>query len=630
MDELLEQFLIEGRELVQAAGDDLLALERAPGDAARLDGAFRAIHTLKGGAALFVDLVPMVRALHAAEDLLGALRAERRPAAPRELDAVLALVGACEGWLDALAATGTLPAGAAADSAGLAAALAGGPPPPPGSAARPAVAPAWLPALLAEHRGAVERAHAAGLGVTALHYAPNPDCFFLGDDPLALLRAVPELIGLSLSVPGGGPTDDPFTCRTVFGALTTAAPEAGRAPFRFVGDQVETAPVPPPAATLAAPAPVAARGLRVDPARIDALLALAGELVVAKNGLDGAAGVGRAEFDRIVGSIYAAVLRLRLVPLSATFRRLPRVVRDAAARLGRDVDFAVEGEAVELDRGVVDGLHEPLLHALRNAVDHGVEPPAARLAAGKPPRGRIRLGARQDAEAVVVEVSDDGAGIDPARVRAAAVARGLLDGEAAAALDDAAALDLVFAPGFSTAADVSVLSGRGVGMDAVRAGVAALGGRVALSSEPGRGTTLRILLPRSSTLAPVLTVEVAGERYGVPAEAVVEVLRVPRDRVLPTGSGEAFVLRDRTVPLLDLGGLLDAPRRSDTSETLRVVVAVVDGAPLGLCVDAVGRRLEVLLRPPSGLLASVPGLLGTALLGDGGVLMVLDLPGLVG
>ncbi len=509
---------------------------------------------------------------------------------------------------------------------------AGGPGPVPRPAASP---PDWLPALLAEHGGAVELAHAAGRSVTALRYAPAPDCFFLGDDPLALLRAVPGLIALSLSGPGGAPSDDPFGCRIAIAALSTAAPDAIGTPFRFVADQVETAPVPPStavpsAAVPAAAVPPAARGLRVDPARIDALLALAGELVVAKNGLDGGAGAARAELDRVVGAIYAAALRLRFVPLSATFRRLPRVVRDAAARLGRDVDFVVEGEAVELDKGVVDGLHEPLLHALRNAVDHGVEPPAARLAAGKPPRGRILLGARQDAEAVVVEVSDDGAGIDPARIRAAALARGLLDGDSAAALDDAAALDLVFAPGFSTAAELSVLSGRGVGMDAVRAGVAALGGRVALSSEPGRGTTLRFLLPRSSTLATVLTVEVAGEIFGVPAEAVGEVLCVPRDRVLPTGSGEAFVLRDRTVPLLDLGRLLGMPRRSDASSALRVLAAVVDGAPVGLAVDAVGRRLEVLLRPPSGLLASVPGLLGTALLGDGGVLMVLDVAGLVG
>ena len=629
MDDLLEQFLAEGRELVQAAGDDLMALERAPDDASRLAGAFRAVHTLKGGAALFPELAPMGRALHAAEDLLGALRSGRRPAGRPELDAALACVGACEGWLEAIASSGTLPGDAAAASARLVAALAGGPSATGAAPAEaPAVAPAWLPAVLAEHGAAVERAHGDGRSVTALRYAPNPGCFFLGDDPLALVSAVPELIGLSLSSGGRGPSDDPFTCRTAVAALSTAAPDAVLAPFRFVADQVEAVPVPLAPAAAVPAAAAAARGLRVDPARVDALLALAGELVVAANGRDG--GAARAELERLASSIYASALRLRLVPLSTTFRRLPRVVRDAAARLGRDVDFAMDGEAVELDRNVVDGLHEPLLHALRNAVDHGIEPPATRSAAGKPPRGRILLCARQDADAVVVEVSDDGAGIDPARIRDAAVARGLLDGAAAAALDDAAALDLVFAPGFSTAGAVSAISGRGVGMDAVRAGVAALGGRVALSSEPGRGTVLRMILPRSTTLAAVLTVEVAGERYGVPVAAVGTVLRVPRDRVMPTGFGRAFALRDRTVPLLDLRGKLGLPGQGDASGPLLVLVATVDGEPVGLAVDAVGRRLDVLLHPPAGLLAAVPGLLGTALLGDGGVLMVLDLAELVG
>ncbi len=629
MDDLLEYFLIEGRELVQAASDDLLALERTPDDAARLDGAFRAVHTLKGGAALFADLAPMGRALHAAEDLLGALRAGRRSAAPRDIDAVMACVGTCEAWLDAIAATGTLPGDAAAASARLVAALAHEAAPAPPVAGGMEAPPPWLPALLQGHGDAIERAQGAGRSVTALRYRPNPDSYFLGDDPVALLRAVPELIGLALSDPrdGAGPSDDPFTCRLVIDALTTATLEAVLAPFRFVADQVETAAVPPTRAPPVAPPPprpAAPLGLRVDPAQVDALLGLAGELVAAKNRLDGETGAARADLDRLVGAVYAAALRLRLVPLSATFRRLPRVVRDAASQLGRAVDLVVHGETVELDRRIVDGLHEPLLHALRNAVGHGIEPPEARRAAGKPPQGRILLQARQDAEAVVVEVSDDGAGIDPGRIRAAAVARGLLDDDAAAALDDAAALDLVFAPGFSTVTDVTAISGRGVGMDVVRASVAALGGRVALSSQPGRGTTLSILLPRSSTLATVLTVEAGGERYGVPAEAVGEILRLPQERVLPTGFGDAFVLRDRTVPLLELARLLGAPARRPVGDALRVLVVPVQGEPVGLAVDAVGRRLDVLLRPPAGLLAAVPGLLGTALLGDGGVLMVLD------
>ncbi|MBP0496455.1 chemotaxis protein CheA [Pararoseomonas indoligenes] len=644
MNELLEQFLVESRELVQAAADDLLALERNPGDPARLDGAFRAVHTLKGSVALF-ELAPMGAALHAGEDLLEALR--RGAAAPDRvaMDTLLALVGASEAWLESFAADGRLPEAAEAEGRALESALrarmsgVAAPSAPP-----PAASQDWLPALLEREAAAIARARTEGQALTALRYAPSPDCFFLGDDPVATLRALPGPIALHIAPREPWPADGPapFTCNIVIEAVF-AAPEAElRKGLRLVADQVALAPVPVPAPAPSGPGLPAPRGLRVDAARVDALVDLAGELVVARNGLahlvarvgeenpalaralaESEAGIGR-----LAERMHRTALGLRLVPLGRAFARLPRLVRETAGGLGKEVTFTVLGEAVEADRTVVDGLFDPLLHLLRNAVDHGIEPTGAREAAGKPRTGRITLSAAREDGGVAVTLSDDGAGMDPARLRAVAKARGVADAATIDALDDREALDLVFRPGFSTAGAVTAISGRGVGMDAVRAAVEALGGRVTLSSIPGQGTSVRLLLPGGAAVMGVLTVRAGGELYGIPAETVAETARLPKAAIQPLGAGEAFVLRGRTLPVLRLAALLGlepAPRGA----TARLLVTGGGTDGVALEVEGFGGRLDVLLRPPQGLLRGLPGLVGTALLGDGSALLVLDLPDLL-
>ncbi|MBI0537591.1 chemotaxis protein CheA [Roseomonas sp. KE2513] len=651
MSDLLDAFLVEARELAETAAAELMALERAPADAARLDGLFRAVHTLKGSVGLF-DLAPMGAALHAAEDLLDAARAGQMALGRAAIDSLLELIGAVETWVEEVAALGgTLPAAAAGRAGDLEAslrALLPGTKPTGGSspaAAGPSAAD-WLAPLLAR---AVAAEHAAGRGVTALRYVPAEDCFFLGDDPMAVVRALPGLVALHVAPrqpwPEAGP--DPFTCNLVIEAVVAAPGAALRPLLRLVADQVRLAELPPPAGTAPPPAPEAApaappRALRVDAGRVDALVDLAGELVVAKNRLahlvERAAGAdpalaralaeSRAGIERLAEAMHRGVLGLRMVPLGRSLNRLPRSSREIAGRLGKEVAFHLEGEAVEADKAVVDGLFEPLLHLLRNALDHGIESPAERAAAGKPRAGRIALRASRGGVGILVEMSDDGRGMDPARLRAVAVARGLLDPAAAAVLDDDAALDLVFRPGFSTAGTVTDVSGRGVGMDAVRTAVEALGGRVALLSAPGAGATVRLTLPQGAAVSTVLLVRAGGEVFGVPVEAVAETLRVPAPRILPLRQAEAFVLRDRTVPLLRLAGLLGlsaAPR----GEVARVLLTGAGAGRAGLEVEGFAGRLDVLLRPPEGLLRGMPGMLGTALLGDGRVLVVLDLPALI-
>ncbi|MEI9982971.1 MAG: ATP-binding protein [Aliidongia sp.] len=230
-------------------------------------------------------------------------------------------------------------------------------------------------------------------------------------------------------------------------------------------------------------------------------------------------------------------MQVRLVPLSSLFRHFPRLVREIGTTLGKDLDLALQGEAIEVDKSLVDGLFEPILHLIRNAADHGIESAAARREAGKPVRGSITLGASRVLDAVVIEVADDGKGIDPAAVRRTAKDRGVLPDEALAALSDSETIDLLFMPGFSTVSTVTDLSGRGVGLDAVGNAVARLGGRIALSSRPGIGTSFRLSLPASVVLTGTIIVACAGESFGIPMETVLETLRLSSERVVPIRNG---------------------------------------------------------------------------------------------
>jgi two-component system chemotaxis sensor kinase CheA len=653
MDELLAQFLIEGRELVQQASEDLLALEREGQSPARLDSAFRAVHTLKGSVGLF-DLAPMGKALHVAEDLLEAVRSQQVGTDSGFLDPMLACLGACEAWLDTFERQGALPASAAEQCRQIEAALRRclpGAQTAKGSAAT-AIAPLdWAAALGAAHAETISAAHAAGLTVNAIRYLPGTDCFFLGDDPLALLRGLPELIALRIEPREPWPIAaeyHPFSCNLSIEALSTATVEEIRLIFRFVPDQLTLAALPAAAATAAAVpdglGEASARMLRVDATRIDHLLDVVGEMMVAKNDLASLtarvaaldAGLGRALADnqaameRLAGEMHRAVIGMRMVPLSQTFRRLPRLLREAAAELGKSIDLQIQGDEVEADKAVVEGLFQPLLHLLRNAVDHGIEAAPRRAAAAKPATGQVTLRANRRGDQILVTVRDDGSGLDPAVLREAALRRGFGTPAAIEALNDAAALDLIFAPGFSTASVVTSLSGRGVGMDAVRAAVEELGGRVSLASVPGNGTTVQLVLPRATVITTVLIVRLGEERFGIPIEAVTESLRLPVALIQPISGGEAFVSRDHTLPLLRLSALLGLPPRPRHSPVAKLLVVSCKEQKVGIEVDGFAERTDLLLRPMSGLLAGMAGLLGTALLADGRVLLVLDLPELIG
>ena len=734
MNEFLEQFLTECRELVEQATADLLALEERPDERERIDSAFRGFHTLKGAAGI-MELDPMVRALHAAEDILSLVRSSSSDISAMVVGDCLAALDQVSQWLDDMEAREQLPpdaeqrADALVRRFGQAAAPA---PLPAPDAAAPS--PDWEAALLGRHPDV------APLAGSALRYAPGPQAFFEDVDPLAELQALEGLLALDIRPAGELPALDeldPFTSLVLFEALLAGPPGAAIELLRRPGADVElivlagggeagALSLPPASAELiqaqiamldasqaegrvgrtgsaarvaesvlrhaglaqeaqalasftARSAPddaaglaqalrlllagelahappgdsaqtrttpeVLVRSLRVDMARVDNLVNLTGELLVAKNALGhavqfaegggdrrelvGALRLQQAQLDRLTTELQHSMLNMRVLPMRQVFQRFPRVVREMVAALGKPTRLVTHGDATEADKTIVEGLFEPLLHVLRNAIDHGVETAAERAAAGKPPSATITLRAYRSGERVVIEVEDDGRGLDLDRIRAVAAERRVAEAAALQDMSDDQVAQLVFAPGFSTAREVGELSGRGVGMDAVRSAVERMGGQASLESRPGQGTLVRLSLPFTMVMTRVLTVEAAGQMFGVPLDAVVETLLLQTQDVRPIGAARAFVLRDRTVPLIDLGQVLDGAAPAAPHAELFVVVAQAAGQIAGLAVDRLGERIDVMLKPLDGLLANLPAVMGTTLLGDGRVLLVLDLPELL-
>jgi two-component system chemotaxis sensor kinase CheA len=384
------------------------------------------------------------------------------------------------------------------------------------------------------------------------------------------------------------------------------------------------------------------RSLRVDEAKIDALVDLAGEFLVAKNGFahlakrveDELAGQGLARavrrqhdvIDRLSSELHAAVLQLRLVPVAQVFRPFPRLVRDMSQQLEKSVTMVTEGETTESDKTIVDSLFEPLMHLVRNALDHGIETPQERREAGKPPGATLTLRAARTGDRFVIDVIDDGRGIDPAVVRRKAEEKGLLTAAELEVLSDEDAVDLIFSAGFSTADKVSNISGRGVGMDVVRTTIERIGGRVSLKSRVGAGTTVSLDLPMNMALLQIMVVEAGGQVFGIPMDAVTETVRLTPDRISRIKNNDGFVLRDRVVPICSLAELMNLPAKKKAEADVRLVVAAeMGGRTAAIEVDAIRDRLEIVLKPMHGLLSGARGYAGTTLLGDGTVLLVLDL-----
>src|SRR5690606_4514347 len=399
-------------------------------------------------------------------------------------------------------------------------------------------------------------------------------------------------------------------------------------------------PVPRPAPRPAAPPPRSAPAeaehtVRVDTRRLDAIVNLIGELVLARNRLKTLrARLRDDELDRAVASLdvatarlQSAVMRTRMQPVGKVFSRFPKVARDVARSLSKEVELEMVGAETELDRNLVEALADPLVHLVRNGIDHGVEAPELREAAGKPRVGRLRLSAQQEGDYVSIEVQDDGAGIDPERLRAKAREKGLIDPEAAARLGADECLQLVFLPGFSTKTEVTDISGRGVGMDVVQSRIRELGGQIQIQSELGRGTRFLIRVPLTLAILPTLLVQAGEAAYALPLARVQEVLHA-KPSALGWFDGRPVMDRQsHTLPLVDLRrwlGLEPMPGNGP----LTVVVLQMGDARFGLIVDQVRGREEVVIKPLPRALRGLPGYAGATLIGDGRLALILDVDGL--
>ncbi|MDD0815981.1 chemotaxis protein CheA [Curvibacter sp. HBC28] len=443
------------------------------------------------------------------------------------------------------------------------------------------------------------------------------------------------------------------------GELKRAAPAPAPVPAAVEAAAPHPAPVAEDSANAPAPAEAEARqerrhedhastkSLKVDQVKIDRLMNLIGEMVVAKNAIPYLANraetlYGVRELSREIKAQYAvinriseemqdAIMQVRMMPVSFVFQRFPRLVRDLSRRLGKEVNLVLEGEDTAADKNIIESISDPLVHMVRNSLDHGLEMPEQRRAAGKPAMGQLRISARQEADRVVIEISDDGAGIDPEVIKFKAYEKGLIDEATLERITPQEAINLVFLPGFSTAEAVSDLSGRGVGMDVVRTAIERVNGNIALDSVKGQSTTIRLSLPLSMAVTNVMTIETDGQTFGIPIDMVVETVRVPRSAIRGIKDNLVTVLRGRVVPLKSLNRLLGlaAPPLCNDNDELAVLVVRIGDDVLGLLVDAFKETTDIILKPLAGVLGGLSLYSGSALLGDGSVLMVLNVKEMV-
>jgi len=605
-DDIAADFILEAQEILDRLGEQLVTLEQDPADSAQLNAVFRGYHTLKGGAG-FLGITAMVELCHAAEETLGLVRAGQATLQPHHFDAGQQSLDYLQAMLDSVSA-GEEPGHA-----------------PPaliaqfdvGGGAAPAAAAAATggdPSLISddEFEALLDQLH--GGGAPAAVAPKGADAMISEDEFEALLDqlhggAVPGAVAVAAAP-----------------VAPSIAPPKRRAP---VASAPSAAPAKP-----ARPMAEAETTVRVDTKRLDAIVNLIGELVLSRNRLKTLRTRLRdEELDRAVSTLdiatarlQSAVMRTRMQPVGKVFSRFPKVARDVARSLNKEVELELVGADTELDRNLVEALADPLVHLVRNAIDHGVEMPDLREAQGKPRSGHVRLSAQQEGDYVSIEVQDDGAGIDPEKLRAKAREKGLIDPEAAARLSSEECLHLVFLPGFSTKAQVTDISGRGVGMDVVQSRIRELSGQIQIQSELGRGSRFMIRVPLTLAILPTLLVQAGEDVYALPLARVMEVLHAPATSLGWFDGRAVLDRRSHTLALVDLRQWLDVEPMQ--SSLLTIVVLQAGEARFGLVVDQVRGREEVVIKPLPKALRGLRGYAGATLIGDGRMALILDVDGL--
>jgi two-component system, chemotaxis family, sensor kinase CheA len=638
---LVEVFLEESGEGLERAEAGLLRLE-SDGSRELIDDLFRAVHSIKGGAGV-VGMTELGPLAHAMESVLDGMR--------RGLRATPAITAALLRGVDALRSA-------------LAARRSGTP--------TTAAHHAAITHQIEQLAGAAIAAPAPVAPTTAIWtvtVAPRPTAFQSDFDPSALieqltslgqavvmadLEAVPDLADLDptrcylrweVTLVTEQPRDIIASvcawfedqCQITLGAISTeAVPE----PDAVATPAADGAPPAPGAAAPAREAAAAPSSIRVGIDKIDQLINMVGELVITQSMLgeldaDGPIDArqlarireGLGQLARNTRSLQDSVMRLRSMPIGTVFNRFPRLVRELGERLGKDIVLEITGQNTELDKAVLEKLGDPLVHLVRNSIDHGLESVEDRLAAGKSAAGTIRLNAEHRGGDVIVEISDDGRGLDAARIVGIARSKGLIAADAT--LDDRAAHQLIFLPGFSTAKEVSDLSGRGVGMDVVRRHVKELGGDINLESHPGQGTRITLRLPLTLAIIDGQLIRLGAHQVVIPLLSITESVELEPARTARLANAvDVYRLREQLIPMLDLAQLLALPATAASERRIMVVVSV-DGAQIGLLVDELAAQQQVVVKSLESNYQRVPGLAGATILGDGQVAFILDVVALV-
>ncbi|MEE4639275.1 MAG: chemotaxis protein CheA [Wenzhouxiangella sp.] len=662
-DSILEDFIAEAGELVDGLGEELVQLEQNPDDPAMLNSIFRAFHTVKGGAG-FLNLGTLVETCHSAENVFDALRRGDLELNADIMDAVLQALDVVTENMDSLRAGEEL----AAPAPELIQRLRGfvsAPVAEPPRAENPAAAAKPTPPLDPAEQ-AFEAMLAEAQGESAADSSDNSDSDLITDDEFeALLDQLEGKTAATETPPPPAPaaesdeiTDDEFE------ALLDDLHGRGQAPTLQSADAAQPAAADPPAAsaqTATPPARAAAEGpgsgakadaavaravkkaaapqessVRVDVSRLDAVMNLVGELVLVRNRLVNLGAALRnedlqkavANLDLVTGDLQMGVMQTRMQPIRKVFSRFPRLTRDLARTLNKEINLQMRGEETDLDKNLVEALADPLIHLVRNSLDHGIEMPEAREAAGKPRAGTVELAAEQQGDHIVITIRDDGAGIDADRLRDKAVEKGQVSAEAASKMTRQECFALMFAPGLSTCEKVSEVSGRGVGMDVVKTRMAELNGVIEVDSEPGVGTTIQVRVPLTLAILPTLMVRLRKRVFAFPLTHVVEVFFLDRSKVRMVEGREVIMVRGKPLQLIFLHRHL--LRGVSEPEGLGyVVVLQIGNNKMGFVTDDVLGQEEVVIKPLGALLHGIQGFAGATITGDGKIALIIDVNGLL-
>lgn len=596
MEELLQDFLTEATELLSDVDNKLVELEKRPSDTALLNDIFRGFHTIKGGAG-FLNVNALVELCHRTENLFDKLRTGELAITPEIMDVILTSTGVVRDMFGSLSQSQVPEAADAALLKALDAVLAG--------------EKAALAALAAQAKEA--QAHVAEPVAAKESGGPDWDAMYhsVTGKPVEAQIAQPEV-----AAPAPSLTPQPL-------------------PAEHPALQVDLAPRAKPPA-IAQQTAAKETTIRVDTSRLDMVLNLSGEIGLTKNRLtclranilqgktDGdtlkALDEAVSHLDLLVGDLQNAVMKTRMQPIGRLFQKYPRLARDLARQLGKDVELVITGEETEIDKTMIEDLNDPLVHLVRNAVDHGVESTQERVAVGKPSKSLVRLTAMQAGDHIVIEIADDGKGMRPDTIRRKAIEKGLIDVEAANNLDDKQSLNLIFLPGFSTKDQISDVSGRGVGMDVVRTNIQKLNGRIDINSIVGQGTTITISLPLTLAILPVLVVRLGDQPFAVPLSMVREIIPINPSEIQRVSGRATMVVRDEVLPVRSLAGLIGWPQNGTPSFGVLMQTTVHNFI---LAIDGFLGRDDVVIKPLHDI--KPKGVAGATLSGDGLVVLVLDI-----